>query len=161
MNIYPKGRTEQCISYVGIFMDCVKLYGGVIIVRKYEGARYSDVNEVMHRGRWRVYILAAWSVGCCFTRCIVSLTEPGCQSWFGFLFRQQWSRGWPPHMSWHPRNRQIWLAARLSVMHCMKGFWLPVPGGFLVSVLSAKCPLSSMCPISVIMSWTLTSPHNL
>lgn len=59
MNIYPKGRTEQRVNYVGLFLDCVKLLGGVIIVRKYEGARYSDVNEVMHIGRRRVYIPAA------------------------------------------------------------------------------------------------------
>lgn len=45
---------NMCLFY---FCVCVKMLG-VIIIRKNEGARYSDVNEVMHIGRWRVYILA-------------------------------------------------------------------------------------------------------
>ena len=54
-------------------------------VSRSEGARYSDVNEVMHIGRQRVYMLAVYSGGCCYTRCIVSLMEPGRQSFLFFF----------------------------------------------------------------------------
>lgn len=57
----------------------------VVVESKSEGARYSDVNEVMHIGRWRVFILAVRRAGCGFARCIVSLKEPGRQSWFVFF----------------------------------------------------------------------------
>lgn len=53
-----------------------------MIMGKSEGARYSGVNEVMHIREQRVYILSARSDGCCFTRCIVSSMEAGCQSRF-------------------------------------------------------------------------------
>lgn len=42
----------------------------------YKGARYNDVNEVMHIRKWRV------TDGCCFTRCLVSPVEAGRRPWF-------------------------------------------------------------------------------
>ena len=51
MKVYPQ-RLNRAVYEVHVKMSVV------VIVSKSEGARYSDVNEVMHIGRQRVYILA-------------------------------------------------------------------------------------------------------
>lgn len=43
-----------------------------------------------------------WSGGCCFTRCIVSVTKCRLPVLLRCSECQRWSRGWPPQMSWQP-----------------------------------------------------------
>lgn len=91
---------------------------------KSKGAWYSEWNNAH-----RKCIYIAWTGGCCFTRCFVLLMEPDCQSFF-FFFANNDQGGWLPCMSWHQWSKQIWLVARLSLIHFMRGFWLPVPVEF-------------------------------
>lgn len=51
--------------------------GWWLLFVSYKGARYNDVNEVMHIRKRTVEI-----GGCCFTRCLVSPVEAGRRSRF-------------------------------------------------------------------------------
>lgn len=51
--------------------------GWWLLFVSYKGARYNDVNEVMHIRKRTVEI-----GGCCFTRCLVSPVEASRRSWF-------------------------------------------------------------------------------
>lgn len=115
-----------------------------IIVCKYENAWCSDVNEVMHTGRPRAYIMAVGSGGCCFTRYIESLTEAGRQSPLVFVSPTM-IKGLATAYELASMKRADLTGGQTFSNALHEGFWLPVPAGFLVSICSAKCPSSSVC----------------
>lgn len=110
-NIIPKFE-QSIVRIMSIFI------GGWWPFVSYKGARYNDVNEVMHIRKWRV------TGGCCFTRCLVSPVEAGRRPWFvscrPTMIRRAGNRVWVG-------IGQTWLAARLSATHCMADLDLPFP----------------------------------
>lgn len=164
----PKAKHRRyvlnCYIFNSIFAFVCKIHEFLFLFYLYASTKVPDTVMWMKycTRNCRGASTADWSGGCCFTRCIVSVTKSRVPVLLWFSDCQRWSRGWPPQMSWQLNEAD--LSSGQALVNTLRGdFSFPLSlGKFilttkLMSVCYAKRPSSSMCVISATMSWTLTN----